>query len=292
MGEYYWDEKIDYLMNTRNLYYNDDYFEFLVKSVWKITNPVRVIDFGCGYGYLGLKLLPLLPEGSTYTGVDLGEKLLRKAEEIYKDLPYQVEFIQCDVNEYRSDDTYDIAICHALLLHMSDPIRTLTNMISNISNQGRIICFEPHWIANMANFNLFDTPQSSIVRLGLLQKLFEMDQAKSGRDGNIGIKIPSYLSQLGLKNIECRLSDKVVFLDSNIAEEKRKKLFGSLVEDGIGSNPGDREEFIRGLVIRGMSSKEAEEEYEAELEIYKHFSINSMFTGSFNMKITTGIVVK
>ncbi|MNE79024.1 hypothetical protein D3C80_1754740 [compost metagenome] len=65
-----------------------------------------------------------------------------------------------------------------------------------------------------------------------------------------------------------------------------------MVEDGIGSNPGDREEFIRGLVIRGMSSKEAEEEYEAELEIYKHFSINSMFTGSFNMKITTGIVVK
>ncbi|GIP33987.1 SAM-dependent methyltransferase [Paenibacillus sp. J2TS4] len=21
--------------------------------VWKITSPVRIIDFGCGYGYLG-----------------------------------------------------------------------------------------------------------------------------------------------------------------------------------------------------------------------------------------------
>ncbi|MMZ61051.1 bifunctional 3-demethylubiquinone-9 3-methyltransferase/ 2-octaprenyl-6-hydroxy phenol methylase [compost metagenome] len=178
------------------MYYNVDYLEFLVKSVWKITKPVRVIDFGCGYGYLGLKLLPLLPEGSTYTGVDFGEKLLRKAEEIYKKLPYQAEFIQCDVNEYRSGETYDIAICHALLLHMSDPIRTLTNMINNTSNQGRIICFEPHWIANMANFHLSGTPQSSIVRLGVLQKLFEMDQAKSGRDGNIGIKIPPILVNL------------------------------------------------------------------------------------------------
>lgn len=69
MSGYYWDSKIDYLSRTRWLYYNDDYLEFLVKSVWKITSPVRIIDFGCGYGYLGTKLLPLLPEGSTYTGV-------------------------------------------------------------------------------------------------------------------------------------------------------------------------------------------------------------------------------
>jgi len=41
MGEYYWDEKIEYLMNTRNLYYNDDYISFLVNHVWKITMPVR-----------------------------------------------------------------------------------------------------------------------------------------------------------------------------------------------------------------------------------------------------------
>jgi 16S rRNA G1207 methylase RsmC len=33
---------------------------------------VKIIDFGCGYGYLGMKLLPLLPKGSTYTGVDKG----------------------------------------------------------------------------------------------------------------------------------------------------------------------------------------------------------------------------
>ena len=30
------------------------------------------------------------------------------------------------------------------------------------------------------------------------------------------MKIPIYLSELGVKNIECRVSDKVNFLDSNM----------------------------------------------------------------------------
>ena len=75
MEEYYWDTKIEYLRNTRDLYYNDDYLSFLVNTVWRIDRPVRMIDFGCGYGYLGLKLLPMLPKGTTYTGLDKGAEV-------------------------------------------------------------------------------------------------------------------------------------------------------------------------------------------------------------------------
>lgn len=78
MSKYYWDNKIEYLRNTRWLYYNDDYLEFLIQRVWKIHKPVKIIDYGCGFGYLGLKLLPLLPQGSTYTGIDKGSALLMK----------------------------------------------------------------------------------------------------------------------------------------------------------------------------------------------------------------------
>lgn len=84
MSDYYWDDQMEYLRNTRWLYYNDDYLEFLVQRVWKIENPVDLIDYGCGYGYLGLKLLPLLPEGSTYTGIDKGKELIRQAREIFQ----------------------------------------------------------------------------------------------------------------------------------------------------------------------------------------------------------------
>jgi 16S rRNA G1207 methylase RsmC len=98
--KYFWDTKIDYLKNTRQQFWNDDYFEFLVKCVWKLNNPINIIDFGCGYGYLGIKLLPLLPQGSTYTGIDLGEELLKAAEKLFKNSPYQSSFIRANLVDY------------------------------------------------------------------------------------------------------------------------------------------------------------------------------------------------
>lgn len=209
MSDYYWDDQIEYLRNTRWLYYNDDYLEFLVQRVWKIEKSVDIIDYGCGYGYLGLKLLPLLPEGSTYTGLDKGEELIKQAKEIFSKISYQTTFIVDDIETVQVKRQYDIAISHAFLLHMTEPITVLQKMIDSVVDGGRLICFEPHWIANMSNYELHGLEQSKIIQLGILQKLFEEDAKKSGKDGNIGMKIPILLSQLGLRNVECRVSDKV-----------------------------------------------------------------------------------
>src|SRR5690606_24669827 len=143
MEEYFWDTQLEYLKRTRDLYYNDDYLQFLVNHVWKISKPVSIIDFGCGYGYLGLKLLPLLPEGSKYTGVDKGQQLINKAKEYFRSLPYETEFIIADTNEIEIKSKYDIAICHAFLLHISEPKRMLQTMMDSVVNGGKIICFEP-----------------------------------------------------------------------------------------------------------------------------------------------------
>ncbi len=118
---YDWNNKLTYLKNTRDLYYNDDYVSFLVNTVWKITKPVHIVDYGCGYGYLGLVLMPLLPKGSKYTGIDSGETLLAEARALFRLLPYESEFMEGDATEIELNDKYDIAICHAFLLHMSSP---------------------------------------------------------------------------------------------------------------------------------------------------------------------------
>jgi 2-polyprenyl-3-methyl-5-hydroxy-6-metoxy-1,4-benzoquinol methylase len=172
MSEYYWDNKIEYLKNTRWLYYNDDYLQFLVQFVWKIDKPVSVIDYGCGFGYLGLKLLPLLPEGSTYTGIDKGETLINEAKEMFSQLPYHTEFITCDIEDIVLERKYDIALSHAFLLHMDDSVKILQKMMGSVLDGGRIICFEPHWIGNMANYYIEGIEQSEIIKLGVLQRLF------------------------------------------------------------------------------------------------------------------------
>ncbi|ALC53284.1 class I SAM-dependent methyltransferase [Bacillus thuringiensis] len=291
METYDWNSKLAYLKNTRDLYYNSDYVSFLVNSVWKISEPVHVVDYGCGYGYLGLLLMPLLPEGSKYTGIDSGETLLAEARELFRSLPYESEFLEGDAIEIELNDTYDIAICHAFLLHMSSPKTMLQKMIHSVKSGGKIICFEPHWISNMSSYTLDGENQSEIIQLGILQNLFESDTQRSGKDGNIGMKIPIYLSELGVKNIECRVSDKVNFLDSNMHHNDKNDLYQSLKEEGIAGDPGDKQQFVERLMARGLTYDDALAQYEAELRFFKIFHVHSSLVYAPNMKITFGDIV-
>ncbi|KIQ86799.1 methyltransferase [Bacillus sp. L_1B0_8] len=291
METYDWNSKLTYLKNTRDLYYNDGYVRFLVNMVWKITKPVHIVDYGCGYGYLGLLLMPLLPEGSKYTGIDSGETLLAEARELFRLLPYESEFLEGDAIEIELNDTYDIAICHAFLLHMSSPKTMLQKMIHSVKKGGKIICFEPHWISNMASYLLDGEKQSEFIQLGVLQKLFENDTQRNGKDGNIGMKIPIYLSELGVKNIECRVSDKVNFLDSNMHHNDKNDLYQSLKEEGIAGDPGDKQQFVERLMAKGLTYDDALAQYEAELRFFKIFHVHSSLVYAPNMKITFGDIV-
>lgn len=290
MSDYEWDNQIDYLQNTRWLYYNDDYLEFLADKVWKIKAPVNIVDYGCGYGYLGLKLLPLLPAGSTYTGIDKGCGLIDNAKAIFKKLPYAAEFIAADIEELNVDRKYDIAMCHAFLLHMSEPKRILQKMINSVTENGKVICFEPHWIANMSNYSLDQIEQSAVIRLGILQKLYEENAKRTGKDGNIGMSLPIVFSQLGLKKVECRVSDRVNFYDQNMDSKEKDKLYNALSEEGLGQKPGDRKETINSLMERGLTQDEAREQYEAELLFSRNFGKEQWLTYAPNMKITFGTV--
>ncbi|MEC0201876.1 class I SAM-dependent methyltransferase [Paenibacillus lautus] len=290
MSEYYWDSKIEYLRNTRWLYHNDDYLEFLVKNVWKMNTPINIVDYGCGYGYLGLKLLPLLPDGSTYTGIDKGEDLIKEAREVFDKLPYSVEFIQGDIEEIQVHRQYDIALCHAFLLHMKSPRDILQKMIDSVLDGGRIICFEPHWIANAANYGFDEVQHSEVVRLGILQKLYEVDASRSGKNGNIGMRLPILLSQLGLRNVECRVSDKVNFLDQNMDATSKERLYQSLREEGIGQEPDEPSMIMEQLVQRGLTAEEAQAQYAAELKLFQKFDSDSWLTYAPNMKISFGTV--
>lgn len=290
METYDWNSKLAYLKNTRDLYYNSDYVSFLVNSVWKISEPVHVVDYGCGYGYLGLLLMPLLPKGSKYTGIDSGETLLAEARELFHLLPYETEFLEENATEIELNDTYDIAICHAFLLHMSLSKTMLQKMIHSVKRGGKIICFEPHWISNMSSYFLNGENQSEIIRLGALQKLFEIDTQRSGKDGNIGMKIPMFLSEIGVKNIQCRVSDKVNFLDSNMQHNDKQSLYHSLKEEGIAGDSGDKQQFIERLMDRGLTNDDALAQYKAELNFFRAFHLHSSLVYAPNMKITFGDV--
>ena len=65
-----WNGKTDKLYKNRKYFWNDEYLKHLIENVWHINSPINVIEYRCGEGQ-GLKLLELLPKGSTYTGIDI-----------------------------------------------------------------------------------------------------------------------------------------------------------------------------------------------------------------------------
>ncbi|BBH21963.1 methyltransferase [Paenibacillus baekrokdamisoli] len=286
MEPYYWDSKIEYLKKSVSLYYNDDYIKFLVDTVWKINDPVHIIDFGCGFGHMGLRLLPLLPAGSKYTGIDEGVKLIDHAQNLFKDLPYDTEFILEDFNNVMFEKKYDIAVCHGVLLHMTDPTLLLKKMIDSVKSKGKVIAFEPHWIGNNASFHFEGIEQSSVIPLGQLQELFERDEKRTGKDGNIGLKLPLYLNRLGLHEVQCRVSDKVNIYDPKVDSEKASTIYEAMQF----SDPGDRESYINALLDRGMLIEEAERQYEAEKNLSLTFTSSLAATYAAGMKITFGTV--
>lgn len=265
MSDTDWNSQADYLMQTRGLYVNDDYLEFLVRQVWKLNTPADVVDFGCGFGYMGLKLLPLLPEGSSYTGVDLADALLAKARSIFDGTPHRTRFIQADVTAVDlGEGCYDLAVCHALLLHMPDPISVLERMRRCVKPGGLVVCIEPHWIGGMASTHYHGGRQSAYVKLGVLQGLYEKDAERTGKDGNVGIKVPVYMDQIGLTEIGCRLSDKVNLVLPGQERDQQERMLESLRADGHGSAPRDPDGFKERLRARGLSAEEAQQQYEAE----------------------------
>ena len=163
-------------------------------------------------------------------------------------------------------------------------------MMDSVRNDGKLICFEPHWIGNMANCYMDGVDQSSIVRLGVLQKLYEEDERRTLKGGNIGMALPVMLSQLGLKKVECRVSDKVNFLDQNMDADRKELLFQALREEGLGQDPGELEQVVNNLLSRGLNEHEAREEHESEVNFGRTFNADSWLTYAPNFKISFGTV--
>lgn len=114
----FWNQKLEYLLRTRKGYWNDDYAQFLISQVWKIDKPISILDCGCGYGFLGLLLLPCLPERSTYTGIDFAEDLIQKGKTLFERQKTAADFkgkifdFTCqNVFEYSAENQYDFVVC-------------------------------------------------------------------------------------------------------------------------------------------------------------------------------------
>ena len=282
-----WDDKYEYLRDSRRLYHNEDYWEFLVDRVWRLTDrPRRVVDFGCGYGRTGLALLPLLPETSTYTGIDASEALLARARQVFAELPYPAEFVNADVHSAPFDDSrFDTAISHTVLMHVPHPEKVIQEMVRVTRHGGMVITCDASRNAFNALFHIHETNEQEQTPLELFQTMNRRIRRQTGVDYNIGLKTPVLMHRAGLKNVQARISDAVRLLFPPMDTEGKAKLFKAICDQGFGFQPTDRQsirQWQQRLVEQGVPADKARKEIDRELKrdfLHKGREYHTVFPG-------------
>ncbi|WP_105615215.1 DNA (cytosine-5-)-methyltransferase [Vallitalea okinawensis] len=274
----HWDHRLDYLKNSRPYIWNNDYMEFLIDKVWQISKPINIVDFGCGYGYLGLLLLPKLPKGSTYTGVDVSDKLIEEARTLFKDSCYKTEFIQSDLNLFKTTEKYDMAICQCRLRHLPDPKETLKNMVDAVFAGGMVVTISINRELENAGLYIDGLDYSSFdYKTSALKKLWKTELHSEGRDYSVGMKIPIYMQELGLKNIDVRMNDKINYINPDEDSVYYSEQISSLLKTNSWDKPipNDEQERIIDLFMnRGLTRAEAESYVKTEMAISNYLLAN------------------
>ncbi len=210
----YWNKRYDELIAMNDQALNDDYLRFLIKDVWKISSAVDIAEFGCGYGYLGLKLLPLLPEGSSYTGYDISSELINHGKQLFKTHQLYGQFIECDLNDYQVMTEYDLVICKSFLQHHNKPIKMLEKMKSSGKSSALIVCIEENRLIRNDGLYIEDL-YDPIEKAQILKKNWVSEFQNDGRDYYLGFRIPSEMEKLGLVDVSIRSNDCVQYISQH-----------------------------------------------------------------------------
>lgn len=206
-----WENRRQVIENDRQMFWNDDYLNYLVSGVWKIDKPVDIIEFCCCNGDLGKRLMRLLPKGSTYTGVD-SEYLINEARKNFCGEGYEPTLIASDVYSFQAEKRYDMSICQAALRHMNQPVQILENMKNSVKMGGLVVTVEINREIENVGLYMEGVDYDRLCTSFDWRKLWLSETANEGRDYAIGFKAPFYMERLGLKEVDVRMNDKVTFV--------------------------------------------------------------------------------
>lgn len=114
------------------------------------ANPKTVLDVGCGEGYTTALIKEEFP-GIEISGIELGEKTLKKAQTIHNRINFEHGSIY-DIE--KNNESYDLALSSEVLEHLDDPLKGLIEL-KRVSRRFVIVSVpnEPWWrIVNMLRF--------------------------------------------------------------------------------------------------------------------------------------------
>jgi SAM-dependent methyltransferase len=111
----------------------------------------RVLDFGSGVGDVAMLLARMVSPSGEIVGIDRDKHSVRRARaRVAKAALPNVNFIQAEASEFRSDKPFDAAVGRFILMFLPDPVAALRS-VSGLVRPGGVLAFqEPSWIPLLA----------------------------------------------------------------------------------------------------------------------------------------------
>jgi len=110
--------------------------------------PRRVLDVGCGTGFLTLMLAEL---GHVVTAIDLSPQMIDRARRKAEQASLQIDFRTGDAVAIDcADKTYELVVARHLIWTLPDPQRGVAEWLRVLRPGGRLILIEGKWADNEA----------------------------------------------------------------------------------------------------------------------------------------------
>jgi ubiquinone/menaquinone biosynthesis C-methylase UbiE len=123
--------------------------------------PRRVLDVGCGTGFLALRFAEL---GHDVTGIDLSSQMIERARRKAEQAGHQIDFrigdavaIDC------ADETYDVVVARHVIWTLPDPRRGVAEWLRVLRLGGRLLLIEGKWADNEALALSYARPASQLI---------------------------------------------------------------------------------------------------------------------------------
>ena len=230
-------------------------FEGVIEKELEISglkSNMMVLDAGCGTGSVTRKIALKAHPEETY-GVDFDPLFIKEATKLAANQGIQnMKFELGNIDNLKFDDaTFDLSYCRLVLMHVSNPVKTITEL-KRVTKTGGLV------VAS-------DTDDRSMLTYPHAPKFFDLwlkfvQRAKArGDDRYIGRQLFSIFSDAGLSSIK-------IYPFPLFATQQTPEMLKTLVSAPIQIVEHDKDAMIQEGLITAEDYKEALQEAQCVLK--------------------------
>jgi ubiquinone/menaquinone biosynthesis C-methylase UbiE len=133
----------------------------LLNEVKRLQPVGKLVDIGCGPGYLAVKIAQQFPS-LVVTGLDISDLMIELARRNWGSLSYSgLEFITGDAQNLPfSDDSIDVAVSSLALHHWENGAKALAEIYRVLKPGGRLVLFDVRRDASCAFYSALKLGQA------------------------------------------------------------------------------------------------------------------------------------